>query len=45
MLGNSLRDIIKQIRTYFSIDYDIISNSHNIDFEDYFSKEINSLKG
>ncbi|MBH09570.1 MAG: oxygen-independent coproporphyrinogen III oxidase [Candidatus Marinimicrobia bacterium] len=38
------RDIIKRIRTYFLVDYDTINNNYSIDFKDYFSKEMNSLK-
>jgi oxygen-independent coproporphyrinogen-3 oxidase len=38
------RDIIKNIRTYFSIDKNEISDKYQINFDKYFSKEINKLK-
>ena len=38
------REIIKDIRTYFSIDANNISNKYQIDFYKYFAKEINNLK-
>lgn len=38
------REIIKDIRTYFTIDKNNISNKYQIDFDKYFVKEINNLK-
>jgi oxygen-independent coproporphyrinogen-3 oxidase len=38
------RDVIKNIRTYFSINYDEINKIHSIDFLKYFKKEIKELK-
>ncbi len=37
------REIIKNIRTYFELDKISINEKYNINFDDYFKKELNSL--
>ena len=37
-------NIIKQIRTYFRTNFKDIETRHEINFEDYFSEEINILR-
>lgn len=38
------REIIKDIRTFFELDIEKISNRHNINFDEYFKEENSRLK-
>ncbi len=38
------RDVIQTLRSFFSIDFVSIDEKYNINFEDYFDKELSDLK-
>ena len=38
-----VRHLMNDVRTYFEVDFEEYKNIFNINFKDYFSKEINSL--
>ena len=38
------RDVIKEIRTYFKLDFSLIGTKHNINFKQHFEKELETIK-